>query len=226
MPETSSPTDTRSADTPSADVLSAFEAQFESDATRAEAVEEVRDAYLMSLAYQVEDPITDAIEFLLETYEYDLDPTPADVERIVEAHRDEIQRELPFKRREVQDDLNAERFFELRREGRTVAAIARTLGVEPGYLAHIASRADYLELKRTGVKLARSIRQEEAEAKAYRARMRLLSKLSKKVETALESRDFSDVPTENLVGLMLKLADLTREETPPSLSVYVDRKQI
>lgn len=194
---------------------------FENEEDRAEAVHEITDMYLTCMACGDDDPAESTLQYLLDSYEYDTEPTVADIERFIEPHREELARRLPLKKMEVKRVLDQDRFFELRGEGRTVASIARTLGADKDYLAHSAAQADFLDAKRERVRTAQAIRREEAQAKAYRARMRLLSKLTGKVETALETRDFSDVPTDKLAEMLLRLAQLTKEETPPPLSVSV-----
>ncbi len=57
--------------------------------------------------------------------------------------------------------------------------------------------------------------------KGHRARHRLYSSLGKVIHKELEQRDFSKVPTDKLVNLMLKLAELSRKDEAPELEVQV-----
>lgn len=205
-----------------------FDAQFQSTEEYDEVIEDIKRSYLLSLAYGDEpDPAESTANYLLETYHgWDVEPTRDDVARLVAPHMEEIERDLPVKRREVEREMLADQFFDLRRKGRTVASIARSLGEEPNVLAHTAANAQFVTAKRSGVDLAHAIRLEEVRAKAYRARTRFLSKLTKKLETALETRDFSDVSSDKLADLMLRMAELTKDETPPRPVLSVRNQRI
>ena len=68
--------------------------------------------------------------------------------------------------------------------------------------------------------------QEERALKDYKARRQLYRMLAKKLEDALGDRDLSDVPTEKLMGMLLRLAEASKADEPPRLSVAVGYKDV
>ncbi|MBX2819522.1 MAG: hypothetical protein KTR29_07565, partial [Rhodothermaceae bacterium] len=76
------------------------------------------------------------------------------------------------------------------------------------------------------IRTLRSAQLEEHRMKAYRARQRVYNAIGDKIQKELAERDFSDVPTEKLAQLMLKLAELSKEDEPPQMSIQVGHNNI
>lgn len=111
-------------------------------------------------------------------------------------------------------------FHEMRAKGRTVAAIARALGLSPEALATLVETKS-TETEKDRTRAGISVRDEDRRHRAHRARTRALGKLQNQVETALAKADFSTLPPDKLADLLIRLAEISRESSPPSLSVSV-----
>lgn len=168
------------------------------------------------------DPAESMLEYLLDTYEWEGEgPTAAHVEAWAEAHADEIAGAVPWERRKLRSDRLAERFHDLRREGKTVLQIARKLGAEPSYLLGLVARDPYGDGRQEGTKRTLAARREHERYRAAVARRRLLGSMATRFEKELKGRDLADLPTKDLAHLLLKLSEVAREEEPPRLGVSV-----
>lgn len=111
----------------------------------------------------------------------------------------------------VADKVDA--YAALRSEGKTVVQAARKLDTDPGYLVALAD--DKLrDDQRDRIRAGRAARREDDAARAFNGRRRLLSALASKLTKEFETRDLSDVPADKLVGMLLKVSELSREDPP------------
>ena len=149
--------------------------------------------------------------------EEDLPPIPEDVIDRWLATAEDLTFQLAVERakRAVADKVDT--YATLRSEGKTVVQVARKIGDDPGLLVGIVD-AKLDDEQRARIKAGRAARNEDDAARAFNGRRRLLSTLASKLTKEIETRDLSDVPADKLVGMLLKVCELSREE-PPDMTV-------
>lgn len=111
----------------------------------------------------------------------------------------------------TEDKLDA--FAEMRAAGKTAVQIARKLGTDPGELLQLAGRKLDPQ-QRERLDAARCARREDDAVRAFQSRRRLLSSVAGRLTKELETRDLSDVPTDKLVTMLLRVSELSREDPP------------
>lgn len=83
-------------------------------------------------------------------------------------------------------------------------------------------QANQFELNPERLKMLRQARKEDYAHKAFKARQKAYRLISSKVEKAMKKADFSSLPPDKLADVMLKLAQITKEEEPPEMTVRLD----
>lgn len=197
----------------------AFDAQFEPDD-----LADWRDHFV---GYVVDftvdehaDPVGATLDELLAAFEWDVEPTRADLDRWRGDLDTEVRDALPSAIAQASIQKAVTAYHEMRGKGRTVASIARALNLTPDALGRlVAEHSGEFDRKKT--KALHAIRDEDRQHRAHRARSRALGRLQDKVEAALATADFTALPADKLADLLLRMAELSRADTPPALSVYV-----
>lgn len=138
---------------------------------------------------------------------------PADVLDAWLATEPELDFRVARERAENAVADRVEAYTDLRADGKTVVQAARKLGEDPGRLVALAD-AKLDPHQRERIKAGRAARREDDAARAFNGRRRLLSALASKLTKEIETRDMSDVPADKLVGMLLKVCELSREEAP------------
>ncbi|PAP74820.1 hypothetical protein B1759_16730 [Rubrivirga sp. SAORIC476] len=202
----------------------AFDAQFNPDD-----LAEWRESFVGYVAdFTAEDnpdPVGETLDEMIAAFDFEPEPTRADLDRWRAELDAEIAEALPDAIARVSLDRAASAFEEMRAKGRTVASIARSLGLAPEAVALLAAdRCGELSRKRT--RAAHAVRAEDRAHRQHRARTRSLGKLQGKVEAALDKADFTALPADKLADLLIRLAELARTDEPPALAVNVGGRTI
>ena len=203
----------------------AFEAQFDESEDLQEMKEQFVCEYVAAELDQEDDPLEVASEALLEYLEWDVEPTREALQPWLDEMSEQIkwQRIQAMARRDVESTVH--NFHKLRGEGRTVLSAARSLKKDPSYVLALArNKTSYDESNE--IRAMRAAQLEEHRMKAYRARQRVYNAMGDKIQKQLAERDFSDVSTDKLAQLMLKLAELSKEDEPPQMSIQVGHNNI
>ena len=176
-------------------------------------------------AHEHEDPVGATLDEVLVAWDWEVEPTREDLDRWRAELDAEIQEALPTAIARASIDKAVTAFHEMRANGRTVASIARSLGLTTEALASIAAEHSG-DRQRQRTRAALNARAEDRRHKAHRARVRSLGKLQAKVEAALAKADFSTLPPDKLAVLLIRLAEIARDDEPPTLSVTVGVRTI
>ena len=203
-----------------------FEAQYDDDA---EELQEIKEQfvceYIAAELDEEDDPIITAIEVISEMWDWDVEPSKEALEPWLDELKDLVdsQRKRTLARRELNESVHT--FHKLRGEGRTVLSASRSLKKDPAQmLAQARNKTSYDESDK--IRAMRAAQLEEHRMKAYRARQRIYNSIGGKIQKQLAERDFSDVSTDKLAQLMLKLAELSKEDEPPQMSIQVGHSSI
>lgn len=103
----------------------------------------------------------------------------------------------------------------LRTEGKSIEEIAESTGLDPQEVVDAIAEAGDIVTTLKGIK-------EEAALLTFgvtrKERLKRMVALRNKIEAELDSRDLSEIPTEKLPAMLLKINDAIREEvTPPQI---------
>ena len=129
------------------------------------------------------------------------------------AAADGLMLQVAMKRLENATADKVDAFAEMRAAGKTAVQIARKLGADPGELLQLAGRKLDPQ-QRERIASARDARREDDAVRAYAGRRRLLGSLAGRLTKEIETRDLSDVPTDKLVSMLLRVSELSREDPP------------
>lgn len=202
-----------------------FEAQFDDAEDLQEIKEQFVYEYVVAKLDEEDDPIITAIEVISEMLDWDVEPSKEALEPWLEELADLVdwQRERTLARREANESVHT--FHKLRGEGRTVLSAARSLKKDPAQMLALArDKTSYDESDQ--IRAMRTAQLEEHRMKAYRARQRIYNSIGSKIQKQLAERDFSDVPTDKLAQLMLKLAELSKEDEPTQMSIQLGTSKV
>jgi len=202
-----------------------FDAQFDSPEILQGWKDDVGEYVLDFMADGAGDPLGQTLGELLAAFDWEVEPTRADLERWYTEREAEIRQRLPGRMVERVIDETVDEFHMLRSKGRTVESIARSLKVPTAGMAYVVATHS-TEQQRDGTRAALAARREEAAVKAYKARTRLYATLASKVDGEMQKRDFSDVKTEKLVEILLRLTEMAQQDELPHLQVQVGFRSV
>ena len=202
------------------DTVEAFEEQFDSDAELKDLKEEFVGLHVESLQEQEEDPFQATLEAMLDIWDFDVAPTVKVLQCWSVELQEEIEWQLNNARARAESEAAVLEFYRLRGEGRTVLSASRTLKKAPSEMMALV-RLKTRHADSQEVRELREAQLEEHRMKAYRARQRVYNALGSKVQKELADRDFSEVPTEKLAQLMLRLTELSKEDEPPQMGIRI-----
>ena len=169
----------------------------------------------------IEDPLEFAIDMLQEDWEFEsgipeeaVTPWLEDTEALTIAKGRAL-----FERRR----MNAiDSFKKKRLAGATFAQASKAAGEKPEYMTQLIKSAPGYEIDEKQFSVLRQARKEEHQHKAYKARQKAYRMISSKVEEAMKTADFTQLPADKLADIILKLAQVTKEDTPPEMTIRVD----
>ena len=193
----------------------AFLEQFDDETELEEFKKDFIERYAWGLVYpDVEDPLQHAIEGIQDEWEMNPAPTGKDVEVWLED--EEAVRYAKVKAEHALRKENAlQAFRDQRVSGGTFMQAVKAANVEPSYMAYALSASNDYEINGEHLEILRQARKEEYRLKAFKTRQKAYRLISSKVEAAMKEADFSKVAPEKLVDMMLKLAEITKEDEQP-----------
>lgn len=188
--------------------------------------EEIKQDFLTNYAYGLVDKEeTEPIQYAVDTINSDWDLEPAATSQTVQPWLEDKQA-VNFAKLRVEEEIRKQqalfKFSEQREAGATFMASMKAAGEDAPFITRALEKANAFQVNPERLKILRQARREEYQVKAFKARQKAYRMLSNKVEKALKDADFSSLPADKLADIMLKLTQVSKEDTPPEMSIKLD----